>query len=69
VVSLPKEEASAGRGAKVHGTTSRAIALDMREALSGKLFDGGVQRVHDGSLQSSATMISAAAASRHAKSL
>jgi hypothetical protein len=23
------------------------MALNMREALSGKLFDGGVQRIHD----------------------
>jgi hypothetical protein len=26
--------------------TSRAVALDVREAFSNKLFDGGVKRIH-----------------------
>ena len=53
---MPPSEDPKGRYRFVRG----GIALDMREALSGELFDGGVKRVLDRSIATASTICATA---------
>ena len=45
-MSVPSRFSEAGRLAKADHAATRAVGLDMRVAVGGELFDGGVKGVH-----------------------